>query len=188
VFNIRKDDPRFFTDPKAINTNAHYLRTLPVQEILPAVREQLEKTGLWDPAWEKEDARWFSNTVDLIRARFHTTVDFVELGRAYFSDRFPTDSKALEKNILKHDVLKKWLPEMAHRISEIPDFTRPSIESVLEEVLKEMGVKPGVLMNAVRTAVTGQPKGPEFFDFLLAIGQREVVRRLRQAAQWFKNV
>ncbi|MCF8129168.1 MAG: glutamate--tRNA ligase [Deltaproteobacteria bacterium] len=188
VFNIRKDDPRFFTDPKAINTNAHYLRTLPVEAILPAVREQMEKAGLWNPAWEKEKAQWFLSTVDLLRARFHTTVDFVELGRAYFSDDFPMDSKAVEKNILKHDMLRKWLPEMAHRLSEIPDFTKPAIESVLEKVLKEMGVKPGVLMNAVRTAVTGQPKGPGFFEFILTIGQREVVRRLREAALWFKNV
>jgi len=126
--------------------------------------------------------------VDLIRARFHTTVDFVKLGRAYFSDQFPIDSKALEKNILKYDVLQKWLPEMAHRISKIPDFTKPAIESVLEKILEEMDVKPGVLMNAVRTAVTGQPKGPGFFDFLLAIGQEKVVRRLREAALCFKDV
>ena len=167
--------------------NAHYLRTLPVETILPAVREQMEKAGIWLPAWEKEKAQWFINTVDLIRARFHTTVDFVELGRAYFSDQFPIDSKALEKNVLKYDVLQKWLPEMADRISEIPDFTKPAIESVLEKVLEEMGVKPGVLMTAVRTAVTGQPKGPGFFDFILAIGQRAVVRRLREAASRFKT-
>lgn len=77
---------------------------------------------------------------------------------------------------------------MAHRISEIPDFTKPAIESILEKILQEMGVKPGVLMNAVRTAVTGQPKGPGFFDFLLAIGQKRVVRRLRQAAHGFETV
>ena len=111
----------------------------------------------------------------------------MEQGRAYFSDDFPMDPKALEKNILKHDMLQKWLPETAHRISEIPEFTRPAIESVLEKVLEEMGVKPGVLMNAVRTVVTGQPKGPGFFDFLLAIGQRKVVRRLREVAHWFKK-
>jgi glutamyl-tRNA synthetase len=127
------------------------------------------------------------STVDLIRARFHTTVDFVEQGKAYFSDQFPIDAKALEKNILKHDMLRKWLPEMANRISEIPDFTQPAIESVLQKVLEEMNVKPGVLMNAVRTAVTGQPKGPGFFEFLLAIGQSEVVRRLREAARWFES-
>ncbi len=188
VFNIRKDDPRYFTDPKAVNMNAHYLRTLPVEMILPAVREQMEKTGIWDPVWEKEKRQWFLNTVDLIRARFHTTVDFVEQGRAYFSDQFPIDPKALEKNILKHDVLQKWLPKMADRISEISDFTAPAIENVLKKILKEMEVKPGVLMNAVRTAVTGQPKGPEFFEFLLAIGQEKVTRRLREAAHWFESV
>ena len=188
VFNIRKDNPKFFTDPKAINTNAHYLRCLPVRTLLPAIREQMEAAGIWDPAYESEKEQWFMDTVDLIRARFHTTADFADQGRAYFSDRFPVDSKALEKNILKYDALKKWLPEMATRLSELPDYDQPAIESVLKKVLEEMGVKPGVLMNAVRTAVTGQPKGPGFFEFLLAVGQAEVVRRLRRAAGWFKDV
>lgn len=188
IFNIRKDDPKFFTDPKAINTNAHYLRTLPVRTILPAVREQMEKAGIWDAAYEKEKVQWFMDTVDLIRARFHTTVDFVDPGRAYFSDRFPMDQKALQKNILKYDTLKKWLPEMATRISAIPDYDQHAIESVLKKVLEEMGVKPGLLMNAVRTAVTGQSKGPGFFEFLLAMGREKVVLRLCQAAERFNDL
>ncbi len=188
IFNIRKDDPKFFTDPKAINTNAHYLRTLPVRAILPAVREQMEKAGIWDAAYEKEKAQWFMDTVDLVRARFHTTFDFVDSGRAYFSDRFPMDQKALQKNILKYDALIKWLPEMATRISAIPDYDQPAIESVLKKVLEEMGVKPGLLMNAVRTAVTGQSKGPGFFEFLLAMGREKVVRRLRRAAERFNDL
>ena len=34
VFNYRKDDPKFFTDPKAISINSHYLRTMPIEEIV----------------------------------------------------------------------------------------------------------------------------------------------------------
>ncbi len=188
VFNIRKDDPKFFTDPKAININAHYLRSLSVHSILPAVREQMESAGIWDGAYENEKEQWFLNTVDLIRERYHTTVDFVEQGRAYFSDRFPVDQKALQKNILKHDMLEEWLPELAAGISDMEDYDKPSIETVLRKALKEMGVKPGILMNAVRTAVTGQSKGPEFFEFLLAIGRERVVRRLREAALRFNDL
>jgi glutamyl-tRNA synthetase len=188
IFNIRKDDPKFFTDPKAINTNAHYLRSLPVRTILPAIREQMEKAGIWDPAYEREKEQWFMDTVDLIRVRFHTTVDFADQGRAYFSDRFPMDKKALQKNILKYEILKEWLPEMATRISEISHYDLPAMETVLKKILEEMGVKPGVLMNAVRAAVTGQSKGPGFFEFLLAMGREKVVRRLRQAAERFNDL
>ena len=74
---------------------------------------------------------------------------------------------------------------MAERILGITDFSRSFLESVLKGVLAEMGVKPGILMNAVRTAVTGQPKGPEFFEFMMAIGKEKVARRLRHAAEWF---
>ncbi|MCK5227972.1 MAG: glutamate--tRNA ligase, partial [Desulfobulbaceae bacterium] len=38
IFNYRKGDPKFFTDPKAINMNAHYLRTMPVEELAPLVK------------------------------------------------------------------------------------------------------------------------------------------------------
>ena len=50
VFDIRKDDPKFFTDPKAISMNAHYLRTMPLDELLPYVQAELEAAGLWSPS------------------------------------------------------------------------------------------------------------------------------------------
>ena len=40
---MRKNDPKFFTDPKAISVNTHYLRNLPVEEIAPYVKAELEK-------------------------------------------------------------------------------------------------------------------------------------------------
>ena len=51
VFDIRKDDPKFFTDPKAISINAHYLRTMPLDELLPYVQAELEAAGLWSPSF-----------------------------------------------------------------------------------------------------------------------------------------
>ena len=103
MFDIRKDDPKFFTDPKALSINAHYIRTLPLEELEPYVREQLQKEGIWDPEFETSRREWFLRTVDLIRQRFHVLTDFVTVGRAYFSDNYPVDERALKKNVLKQD-------------------------------------------------------------------------------------
>ncbi len=97
IFNVKKDDPKYFTDPKAISINAHYLRELPVEEIEPYVRAELEKAGIWDPEYENAKRQWFLETLELIRSRFHVTTDFVDRGRAYFSDDFPIESRALKK-------------------------------------------------------------------------------------------
>jgi len=124
VFDIRKDDPKFFTDPKAISINAHYLRTIEVEELLPYVQAEMEAAGLWDPAFGSEKKSWFASTVELIRSRYHTTKDFVNLGRCYFADNFPIEDQVLRKNILKHENLKQWLPLMADRLEELEECCR----------------------------------------------------------------
>jgi len=185
IFDVRTDDPKYFTDPKAISINAHYLRTLPVEEIEPYVRAELEKAGIWNPEYEGAKRRWYLDTIELIRSRFHVTTDFVSRGRAYFSDDFPIEFRALKKNIFKHPDLKKWLPMLANRLQALENFTASETENTIREMAEELQIKPGVLINGIRTVVTGQLAGPGIFDILTTIGQRRVVNRLRMAPALF---
>jgi glutamyl-tRNA synthetase len=185
IFDVRKNDPKYFTDPKAISINAHYLRHLPVEEIEPYVHEELKKAGIWDPEYENTKRQWFLETVDLIRSRFHFTTDFATRGRAYFSDDFSIEPKALKKNIRKHPELKKWLPMLADRLLALKAFTVAEAEAVIRDMADEFLIKPGVLINGVRTVVTGQLAGPGLFDVLVAVGQGRVVERLRNSVSLF---
>lgn len=185
IFNVNKDDPKYFTDPKAISINAHYLRELPVEEIETYVRAELEKAGIWDPEYENAKRPWFLETIELIRSRFHVTTDFVERGRAYFADDFAIESRALKKNISKHPQLQKWLPMVADRLERLERFTTGEAENVIREMAETLEIKPGVLINGIRTVVTGQLAGPGLFDVLITIGQRRVVERLRRSPALF---
>ncbi|UCG14347.1 MAG: glutamate--tRNA ligase [Deltaproteobacteria bacterium] len=185
VFDIRKDDPKFFTDPKALSINAHYLRTMPVEELLPYVQAELEAASIWDPSFTESKRSWFAHTVDLIRSRYHTTKDFVELGRAYFADQFPIDEKALNKNVLKHENLRAWLPLLAGRLEPLEKFTPDLVEQVIRTLAEELDIKAGILINGVRVAVTGQGKGPGLFEVLAAVDKERVVQRLRNVPRLF---
>jgi glutamyl-tRNA synthetase len=186
VFDIRKDDPKFFTDPKAISMNAHYLRTMPLDELLPYVQAELEAAGLWSPSFAGDKKASFESTVDLIRSRYHTTKDFANLGRPYFADDFPMEEKVLRKNILKHDNLKEWLPLMAERLEPLAEFTPDSVEQAIRGLATELDVKAGILINGARAAVTGQAAGPGLFDVLAAVGKQRVVQRLREAPSLYE--
>ncbi|MBI5558771.1 MAG: glutamate--tRNA ligase, partial [Deltaproteobacteria bacterium] len=144
IFNYRKDDPKFFTDPKAININAQYLRTLPIEEIGVLAKKELREEGLWDEAYDGERKEWYLQTIDMIRDRFHTLKDFTTLGRAYFADDFEIEEAALTKNLLKYPDLKKWLPMLADRFAALPDFNKESAEQAARELAEEVGVKPGI--------------------------------------------
>lgn len=185
IFNIRKNDPKFFTDPKAISINTDYLRNLPLEEIEPYIKEELKKAKIWDPAFEGKKHNWFLRTVDLIRSRYHLLTDFGTLGRAYFSDDYPVDPKPLKKNILKHEGLKVWFPILADRLEAIEMFTVEETEKVIRGMAEEFGIKAGILINGIRTAVTGQASGPGIFDILIAIGKHRVADRLRKAVNYF---
>lgn len=186
IFNVKIGDPKFFTDPKAISINAHYLRNLPVGEIEPYVRAELEKEGIWDPEYEGDKRQWFLDTIELIRSRFHVTTDFGTRGRAYFSEDYSIEPKALKKNILKHEKLKEWFPVMADRLHAIKKFTVEETENTIRVMAEELGVKVGILTNGIRAVVTGQLAGPGLFDVLVAVGQNRVVERLRKAVELFE--
>lgn len=186
IFDIRKNDPKYFTDPKAISINSHYLRSLPVEEIEPYVREHLEEEGIWNPEFETTRRNWFLSTINLIRSRYHLTTDFVSRGRAYFSEDYPIEPKALKKNVLKHEGLKEWFPMLADRLNAIDTFTAEETEQTIRTMAEELEIKVGVLTNGIRAAVTGQLAGPGLFDILTVLGRERVVARLRQAVSLFE--
>ncbi len=186
VFNYRKDDPKFFTDPKAISINSHYLRTMPIKELAELVKMHFLKVELWDESYESDRKEWFLHTLDLIRDRFHTINDFATAGKAYFSDDYDIEQKPLKKNILKHPDLTKWFPLLADRFAQLATFDKETAESTTRQLADELEIKPGILINGMRTALTGQLAGPGMFDVLEALGKERVVQRLHNIDALFE--
>jgi glutamyl-tRNA synthetase len=181
IFNYVPGDARNWTDPKAIHFNATYLRTMPLEELIPYVKQELSEAGLWTNSFEDGERQWFVRTLDLIRARFLTLKDFSTRGRCYFADDFEFDAAAVKKNLGKEPRLRGFLPELASRIAHLEDFNIHSAEEVFRAYCEEKGVTAGVLINAARTAVSGTSVGPGLFEMLEVIGKDKVVNRLNKA-------
>ena len=181
IFNFSEDDPRDWTDPKALWMNGEYLRAMALNDLVPLVREQLRRFSLWREEYDSSEREWLSGAIDLLRARYRTAQDFATLGRPYFSDEFEYEPDAVKKNF-KDERLKALLPGLAQRLDSLEDFTHDSTESALRDYAEEHGVKAGLLINASRTALTGQAVGPGMFDIMVTLGRRRTVGRLRRAA------
>jgi len=185
IFNYRKNDPKFFTDPKAIYINEHYLRTMDIGALAEMVKKELVAENIWDPRYDEDKKEWYLSTLALIRDRFHTLKDFASLGRAYFAEDFTVEPKPLKKNVLKFEGLKEWLPELANRYEALELFSLEETERVARELATELEIKPGIIINGMRTVVTGQLAGPSMFDILMAIGRERVILRLRNIDNLF---
>lgn len=171
VVNFSETDP---IDPKAAWLNSQHLRTMPMAELLPSVKAALTAAGLQPPPDEK-----LSEVADLVRARFFFLTDFATRGKAYFTDDFSIEGKAMEN--LEKPGAREGLHELAARLEAAAEFTEASVEADLRKLAEERGLKPGILINGARAALTGQSVGPSAFHVFTAIGKERAVERLRKA-------
>jgi glutamyl-tRNA synthetase len=169
VVNFTPEDP---IDPKALWLNAQHLRSMPIEQLTPLVRQTLEAWNLKPP----QDEAFFRHVVDTLRTRYSTLLDFVTRGRAYFADDFEIDPQALEK--LNAPGARELLHELARRIAADPVFTEASVEEKIRTLAAERGVKAGLIINASRAALTGQPVGPSAFAVFVCIGRERAIERL----------
>lgn len=169
VVNFSEADP---IDPKALWLNSQHLRSMPVEALAPLVRRTLEDHNLAPYG----DERFFEHVVDTIRTRFSTLLDFTSKGRAYFADDFHVEKQALEK--LNAPGARELLRELAARLEADAEFTEASVEANLRKLAAERGVKAGILINASRAALTGQPVGPSAFAVFTCIGRERSIYRL----------
>jgi len=184
VFNFEENDPRHWTDDKALWMNAEYIRSMPLDELLPLVKTELRAERLWREEYDDDEHDWFARTVDLIRQRFFTLKDFSSQGRAYFSEDFDFEESAVRKNIFSEPRLKELLPQLADRSAELETFTAATAEAALRAFAEESAVQAGLFINASRTMLTGQAVGPSMFDVFEIMGRERSALRLRSQRPW----
>jgi glutamyl/glutaminyl-tRNA synthetase len=118
----------------------------------------------------------------LIRGRFTRLKDFATYGRAYISDTVDMDATAVEQLLSTDFRAAAWLMDLAQRLDSLEPIDAKTVEATLRAFMEEQQLKPGVLMGAVRTVVTGQRGGPDFMRVLLVLRQKRVADRLTLAA------
>ena len=184
IFNFQENDPRRWTDDKALWMNAEYIRTMPLDELLPMVKTELRANRLWREEYADEAGDWLRKTIDLIRQRYFTLKDFSGQGRAYFSDDFDFDEAAVQKNLRKEPRLRELLNGLADKLETVEPFNAETSEAALRAFADEAGVKAGLLINGSRTMLTGQAVGPSMFEIFDVLGRDTSVQRLRSGIPW----
>jgi glutamyl-tRNA synthetase len=161
--------------------NQQYLQQLPIDELLPAVQGQLQRSKLWREEWASGAGReWLARTVDLLRPRTRLLPDFSTWARAFFSDDFEYEQAARDK-FWKDERLPDLLARLADSLEKLPEFAHDPCDQALRALAEAAGVKAGLLINATRVAIVGQGVAPPLFDTMVALGRERVVNRLRRA-------
>ncbi|MCU1312814.1 MAG: gltX1, partial [Acidobacteriaceae bacterium] len=165
-----------FDNDKLAWFNTEWIRRYSAKDLLPLIEAEWAKFAFTPTRSEAE----VLTAIDLLKTRARSLTDFAGAFRAYFSDDFSFDPAAAAK-FLKDPSTRELLAELGNRYASQAEFTEASAEQTLRGVAEEKGVKPGVLINGARVALTGQAVAPSLFTVMMALGKERVVRRLRGA-------
>jgi glutamyl-tRNA synthetase len=91
--------------------------------------------------------------LDLLRPRAKRLGDFVAQGALFFNDAIDYDAGAVDKH-LRAPGMDASLDALAATFGALENIDSASTESALRALADARGVKAGVLIHAVRVAVT----------------------------------
>ena len=158
--------------------NGQHLARMPADDIIGRLEPLLREAGLWSDGYAGGPGRaWLARLVELLKPRVRRLADFVVQGRPLLSATVTYDPAAVEKH-LSAPGLVALMAELRRALADLPSFDAVSTEQALRAVADAGGVKAGVLIHAVRVALTGQTVSPGLFDLLAVLGRERTLARL----------
>ena len=162
-----------FDFEKAKWVNHEYIQTTSNDELEDMFRPILEENGV---TASKEFSR---DVIGLIKNRAHLIDDFWDQGKFFFVAPTSYDAKTVKK---------RWKEETPQQITELieliesnKDFSNENQETAVKQWIESKQYHLGNIMNALRLALVGEPKGPHIFDITALIGKEETIKRLKRA-------
>jgi glutamyl-tRNA synthetase len=168
-----------FDMAKLTNLNAHYLRDMPNEELLPLVLPRIEaKIG------RKVDAvglQRLSQGMNGVKQRSRTVVELADNLVFYAHDGAPAIADDKARAQLTADA-KTLLAKLASALEGENDWTEPAMESAIRRFAEAEGVKLGQVAQPLRVALSGSTVSPGIFEVLAVLGPPETKQRLLAAA------
>jgi len=169
-----------FSPDKLQWLNAHYLRTLPSERLIPELLPHLIRQGVMKSA-EEIDRAYLARAIDSVRERSKTLIEMAQWLRFYFADQIVYEPKAAAKFLTP--ATAPLLARLEHGLAALPSFDEASIEHVFQQLLADSGLKLGAIAQPARVALTGDTVSPGIHQVMAILGRERVLGRLRQALE-----
>ena len=162
-----------FDIEKAKWYNHQYILKMPNHELAERFITTLEEKGI-TVSTEK-----VARIIGLVKERVHFEKELWEQSSFFFEAPTTYDEKTVRKR------WKEETPQQMQQLIEVyesmDNFSATYQETVVKKWINDNGLNMGGIMNALRLAIVGEPKGPGMFLITELIGKKETLNRLQQA-------
>jgi glutamyl-tRNA synthetase len=150
--------------------NSQYLHEIPAAELVDQLIPYWQAAGYtFDPVSDRD---WLTALAGLLGPSLTRLPDAVDQGRFFFSDVMEY-SEAATKQLHQAgvaDLLKLTQEKLQAGVA----FDSPETgKALINEVVKSLGIKKGLMMKSMRAALMGDMQGPDLLESWLILHQRQ---------------
>ncbi len=140
-------------------------------DLLSEIERYLAVTG--EPELDDRQREGLLRALYCLKDRARTFPDLLDKAHFILSER-PFTTEALDS--MSNGILVDLTPNLRNA-----RWDRDALNRVVARVAEAHGIKPGKVMQPLRTALSGSGVSPSVFDMMLVIGRDETLLRLKDA-------
>jgi len=169
-----------FNPEKLKWVNAQYIRTSQPKRVAEALTPFLQKAG-YDEAAIARIPGGIEALVPPLRERSETLLDFVDGAAPYLVESITMDEAAATKHLT--EAIVPSLKEFAGLVEVEQDFSKETLEKLLNGLIERQGLKMGKIAQPLRVALTGRTVSPGIYEVMALLGKDRTILRIRAAVE-----
>jgi glutamyl-tRNA synthetase len=161
--------------------NAQYIKKIELDELVQRVRPFMEAKG-----YSITDLRLLRKVVLSLRERVKTLVEMADLAEFYFCGEIAYDEKAAEKFLRVEAV--PILEEIIDRLLKETMTDKGMVHRLIQQLAERRREPLVKIAQPVRVALTGKAVSPPIDEVIEALGEGEVIQRLKRAIKYITEI
>lgn len=154
--------------------NAHYIRNLTDEELMPRLLPYLKEANRIK---ENTTEDWLLAVTSVIKDRISTLKEAPEVLDIFLKDEFEFESEEV-KIELKESKILDILQVLKSKLEDETEINQEFSKNILKSIQKETGIKGKELFMPSRIALTGKKQGPDLDKVILVLGKENILKRI----------
>jgi glutamyl-tRNA synthetase len=167
--------------------NGVYIRQLPLDELTRRTLPYLERPeaagGLPDTVKRPLDPEYTKRVLHLEQERLKTLADAPTKDALFYVDTLNYDSALLIQKGMDKGSTRSVLTKVLTLLTGLEQWEHAPMETRMNELAVELGLKKGPLFGSVRVAVSGSIATPPLFQMMEVLGRDVCMQRIEQAIE-----
>jgi glutamyl-tRNA synthetase len=173
--------PSSINPDKLIWLNQHYLKTLPISDLVAQLQWHLEHQKL-----DTANGPAFEDVVIAQRERVKNLEELVTTSRYFYEDFSDYDATAVQKQFKPETAA--YLKAVKEQLSALAAWEDEPIHQAIQQACESLGVKLGKVGPALRIAATGAASSPSLEVTLRLIGRERSLERIQAAVDYIEKM